>query len=228
MKKIFIFILLTITTFAGIGNIMAIQGDAQVNRETKKLNATNGMDLLKGDQIVTQAKTKVQVMLKDDTVITIGPNSTFSFVDYMYDGSKNSKVSMNASRGFFRSVTGKIGKVAPERFKVNTNLATIGIRGTDFAAQLEEGKAFYKCYSGEIKVSFADKERNLLAGEMLHLQMVGKTVKEMPLKKGSSITQLKKSASNTEAISAENLSDLSDISVRTEDIKDVNFDCETN
>lgn len=212
-------ILFTMTAFANIGTVMAISGEAQVTRDAKTLKVTNGMDVQKGDEIITQLKTKVQVMLNDNTTITIGPKSSFSFLDYYYDGSKKSRLSMQATRGFFRSVTGKIGKLAPERFKVKTNLATIGVRGTDFSALLRENHAFYKCHSGEITVSFGDRIKALEAGEQLQLQLDGAKVKEKSKSKSGAAL----SPSNASTFESVNIEDITD---RTQDIQDVKFNCQ--
>ena len=42
-------------------------------------------------------------------------------------------------RGGFRALTGFISKRAPDAFRINTSVATIGIRGTEFDARLCEG-----------------------------------------------------------------------------------------
>jgi len=207
-------------TYANIGTIMALTGKADVIRDTKTLKASSGMDLQQGDEIVTQLKTKVQVLLNDDTAITIGPKSSFSFVDYLYDGSKNSRLTMQSTRGFFRSVTGKIGKLAPERFKVKTNIATIGVRGTDFSALLRDQNEFFKCHSGEITVSFQDKIKSVSAGEELQLQFDGGKVKE---KAKSS----KSNASNANQSPTFGSVNIEDITEKTQDIQDVKFDCQT-
>ncbi len=212
-------ILFTITAFANIGTIMAISGEAHINRDAKTLNVTSGMEIQKGDEIVTELKTKVQVMLNDNTAITIGPKSSFSFIDYLYDGSKKSRLSMEATRGFFRSVTGKIGKIAPERFKVKTNLATIGVRGTDFSALLRENNAFYKCHSGEISVAFEDRVKAVAAGEQIELQLDGAKVKEKSKSKSGN-TFSGSNASTFESVRIE------DITERTQDIQDVKFNCQ--
>ncbi len=219
MKSILTVLLLTVTTFANIGTIMAISGNADIKRDAKMIHATNGMDIQEGDEIITQLKTKVQVMLNDDTAITIGPKSSFSFLEYTYDKSKNSRLSMKATRGFFRSVTGKIGKLAPERFKVKTNLATIGVRGTDFSALLRDTNAFYKCHSGEITVAFEDKIKAVSAGEQLQLSVEGGSIKQKRSKDGSNDVQ----AGNTSTFESVNIED---ITQNTQDIRDIKFDCQ--
>lgn len=226
MKKIFLFLLLTMTTFASIGTIMVSNGDAKVKRVQKMLTVKNGMDILKGDEIITKKKTRVQVMLDDDTVITIGPNSSFSFLNYFFDGSKKSTIKMQANRGFFRSVTGKIGKIAPERFKVKTKLATIGIRGTDFSAQLGTHTTSYICNSGEITLTFSDMQKSVVAGEKMLLHLDGLRVKEM------SPAAVKKDAKANKLLDKHikqinlDASDLANFSENKNDIKNIKFNCD--
>ena len=169
MKKLLL-ILLFITSglLADIGTIMAVKGDAKVVRESGEIPAVSGLTLLKGDNIVTQARSRVQVMLKDETVVTIGAKSKFSFDEYIFDGA-NSKVAMSSSRGFFRSVTGRIGKLAPERFKVKTASATIGIRGTDFWGITGGEKEKFTCNRGKIIIKFDGGERVIVAGRFLEI-----------------------------------------------------------
>jgi len=168
--KIFLLLLMSLSLFANIGNIMAIKGHADIKREGSLLNAINGMVLEKGDNIFTAKKSRVQVMLKDETVITVGSNSSFSFMEYLYDETKKSKITMRANRGFFRSVTGRIGKLAPERFKVKTASATIGIRGTDFSGNIFGDREVFKCYRGIIFIEFDGKVYDVKAGMMAEIR----------------------------------------------------------
>jgi hypothetical protein len=170
MKKLFLILFMTtVVIWANIGNIMVVKGQADVKRSTKLLTAKNGMLLLVGDEIITKTQSRVQVMLKDDTVITIGPKSSFAFDDFVFDGTTKSKISLKSNRGFFRSVTGKISKIAPERFKVKTVSATIGIRGTDFSGEITGDTEIIKCYKGTIYVEFEGISRDIEAGNLIEL-----------------------------------------------------------
>jgi hypothetical protein len=226
MKKICLFLLLTLTTFADIGTIMVAKGDAQIKRANKLLPVKNGMDILKGDEIITKKKTRIQVMLNDDTVITIGPDSSFSFLDYFFDGSKKSTVKMQANRCFFRSVTGKIGKIAPKRFKVKTNLATIGIRGTDFSAQIGSTSSSYICNRGEITLHFSNIRKSILAGQKSLLHLDGTHVKELSatsVKKDSKASKLLEKHINQIKLNA---ADLSDIRENKNELNRIKFNCD--
>jgi len=192
MKKLFLILLMTtVIIWANIGTIMVVKGKADVKRSTKILTAKNGMELLVGDEIITKIQSRVQVMLKDDTIITIGPKSSFGFDDFIFDGTKNSKISLKSNRGFFRSVTGKISKIAPERFKVKTVSATIGIRGTDFSGEIIGDVEIIKCYKGSIYVEFEGISRAVEAGNMIELGDTG-----FKTKRNISIMKMPKKAIN--------------------------------
>ena len=182
--KILLLVFLSISLWANIGNIMAMKGNAEVKRSTKSINATSGMDLKEGDEVVTAQKSRVQVMLNDDTVVTIGASSSFSFEEFSQD-KQNEKISMRANRGFFRSVTGKIGKLAPERFKVKTSSATIGIRGTDFSGDIGTDRAVFKCYKGAIFVEFEGDIQDIDAGMMMEILGTKYEIKEFDVQKAS-------------------------------------------
>ena len=172
MMKILLFILLSLNAFANIGNIMALKGSAEIHRGANNiLTAKSGMKIEEGDKIITQSKTRAQIILNDDTIITVGANSSFQFDKFFFDGSKKSTLSMRMNRGFFRSVTGKIGKIAPERFKVKTSSATIGIRGTDFSVRLQNAIERFRCYSGGIRITFGNTIRDINAGESFELNL---------------------------------------------------------
>jgi len=158
-------ILATLSIYANIGNIMALRGNAKVIHSYKTISAKSGMKLYQGDEINTGKKARVQVVLKDGTIVTIGEKSSFRFDKYFYDGSKKSHLKMKAKRGFFRSVTGKIGKVAPKRFTVETSSATIGVRGTDFSAMISKYRERYRCHRGAITIKIGDMIKLIGAGE---------------------------------------------------------------
>ena len=112
MRIIFFLLTLTALVWSSIGNVGALKGSATIIRNSNTLDVKNGMVLEVKDKIITSAKSRVQVILKDHTVVTIGPNSTFVFDAYKFGSKDESEVKMHIDRGFFRSVTGEIGKLA--------------------------------------------------------------------------------------------------------------------
>lgn len=164
MKFLLIYITLISSLLANIGEVTALQGNATLLRNNNTLTLSQGFKLTNNDTINTAAHSKVQVILNDDTVITIGPNSEYYFQSI---NSKTQEASMQLKRGFFKTVTGKIGKIAPERFKIKTKAATIGIRGTQFMAYVTNDEEQIACIHGKIVVFTADKEYDIPSGSMI-------------------------------------------------------------
>ncbi|WP_375723996.1 FecR domain-containing protein [Arcobacter sp. KX21116] len=133
MKKILLLLfILANFLFASIGQITALVGDVKISRDSNTILAKLGEKLEKNDVINSSKGSKAQITMNDNTIITIGQNSTLNIFDYVYDESKpkDSKASFGFMKGSFKSITGKIGKINKERFKLKTKSASIGIRGT--------------------------------------------------------------------------------------------------
>lgn len=150
MKKYLILLLLPVFAFASIGKITALSGDVKIKRDTQILQAGLGTHLEKNDFISTDDKGKVQIVFEDNTVFTIGKNSTLDIADYLYDESqpKKNSAKFNVLKGAFSSITGRIGKLNKSKFKLKTKSASIGIRGTIVKANQSE----IMCTEGAITV----------------------------------------------------------------------------
>lgn len=139
---------------ASVGKITATNGDVfVVSGAQKEKKASAGLELDVGDSVKSAKGATAQIVFQDKTVITVGAATTFKVSDYLDDGS-NSRAKFNVSEGSFKTVTGKIAKLAPEKFKVETKTATIGIRGTIFIGNvLPTGETLVACSKGAITVA---------------------------------------------------------------------------
>ena len=138
MKLLFFILITTISVFASIGKITAIKGEVYIYRDSKELLARIGSILELKDTIKTQAKSKAIVLFNDKTSITVGKKSTMSIEKYVFNLSKpkKSKATFRFGQGVFRTISGKIGKLNRKKFKVKTQTASIGIRGTNFIVKV--------------------------------------------------------------------------------------------
>jgi len=100
---------------------------------------SKGKPIFEADSIVTGGTSFVVLAFKDGTKMTIRPNSVFIISTYRFKNGNNDKASFRLLKGGLRSVTGTINKNKPEKMKITTPVATIGIRGTDFIARLCDG-----------------------------------------------------------------------------------------
>ncbi|HYF42259.1 MAG TPA: FecR domain-containing protein [Ramlibacter sp.] len=96
-----------------------------------------GLPLREGDRLTTSEGASAIIKLEDGTRMTVRPNSEIVLQQYQFkENAPDNSMLMQLVRGGFRAVTGLISKNSPNAARIQTNTATIGIRGTDFDARL--------------------------------------------------------------------------------------------
>src|SRR5690606_4464019 len=77
---------------------------------------------------------RLELRMRDGAVLSIGPGSEFQVDEYRLEpGSQRAFYSL--AKGLVRTVSGAIGKVRHEDFRLQTPTAVMGIRGTDFSVE---------------------------------------------------------------------------------------------
>ena len=165
MKVWIVLFLFSITLFASIGNISMLKGEATITRDGDVEKAKTGDDIEQGDLINTFNKSRMQVILNDDTIITLGANTEYIFNSY--DSENDPHMNMTLNRGFLKTITGEIGKIAPERFKLKTKTSTIGIRGTGWITYARGNVENSLVFKGVISVKTPKGTFEVPAGDML-------------------------------------------------------------
>lgn len=118
------------------GTIKAVLGEVAILRGTERQPAFSGGGLIERDRIVTGATSGAALSLRDGTAIVVGPNSSVDLSSFQYDATKQQgSMAVNLISGSLRFITGLIGKNNPDRVKIATRTATLGIRGTDFIVE---------------------------------------------------------------------------------------------
>jgi len=153
MRRFFIWIILVATTLsASIGEIKALKGEASILRSGKTLPVSIGSKLEEHDLLRTGKRSKLQIVFNDKTVISLGQKSRLRVDEYIFSKQKVS-AKFSVSKGIFKSITGKIGKISPKMFKIKTANATIGVRGTTIIAEVSPKRDIIACSYGQIEVS---------------------------------------------------------------------------
>jgi hypothetical protein len=135
--RLFIAALLLLTTFpvqaaVVIGVAAAARGPIHSTApgEASRTIET-GKPIYAQDHMTTGADARLQILLKDETTFTLGPNSDMILDEFVYDPATSAgRVAATVSKGAFRFVSGKVARRDPKNMKVATPVATIGIRGT--------------------------------------------------------------------------------------------------
>ena len=123
-KVIFSIIIFSKFLFASIGTVTSLEGKATIQREGKNIIALAGIEIEKKDIVSTELNSKLKITLIDNTIITIGKESTLNIEEYIFDNIKadNSATELNFVKGAFHTITGEIGKINPSKFKLKSHL----------------------------------------------------------------------------------------------------------
>jgi hypothetical protein len=120
---------------AAVGEVTFAAGDARIEGISAKLARGAQVDV--GQTIVTGAGGHVHIRFVDDAFVAVRPNSQLSVDDYQYDpaDAAASRVKFTLRSGTGRLITGKAGQANKQGFRLNTPMAAIGVRGTDFVVR---------------------------------------------------------------------------------------------
>ena len=120
----------------------AVRGEVEL-AEAKGVVGTridSGQPIYLGDYITSSPGSGMQILLMDETVFTIGPNSEIAIDDFVYDPSNNQgHMTASITRGVVRVLTGKLAHNDPKTMKINLPVGSIGIRGTQFLVSVQDG-----------------------------------------------------------------------------------------
>ena len=103
------------------------------------------------ERVRTSSSGTGQFVFRDGTKLAVGPNSSLVLDQSIFSGSSSfKKLTLNATRGTFRWVSGKSSSAA---YKINTPFGTLGVRGTVFDVYL--GNRLRPSSSSKGKLLFA-------------------------------------------------------------------------
>lgn len=119
------------------GTWKAVTGDVRVSQGLTQRVAEVGGGVQQADHIVTGRDASATFMLKDGTVVSVGPNATLDLAQVQFDSTtQNGNLALSLMQGTVRIVTGWLGKLHPEQVKVFTPTSVVGVRGTDFVVEV--------------------------------------------------------------------------------------------
>lgn len=113
------------------GDVTAIMS-GQDDRQLEKSD-----DIYRQERVETAAQSRIQMRFTDGGLVSLMPNSVFAIEDYFYEEDSNDDSAVfGLLKGGLRTVTGAIGKVRHADYRLQTPVATLGIRGTQYTAVL--------------------------------------------------------------------------------------------
>ncbi len=115
------------------GLVKTSKGSATLERAGEKLPITVGSKVMVNDRVLTGADGAVGIMLRDNTMLSAGPNSSLQMNKFAFDTTTNAgTIDASVKRGTVAVISGKIAKATPENVSFSTPHMTLGVRGTEF------------------------------------------------------------------------------------------------
>jgi len=134
-----------------VGKITRIQQSAIALQDAEPRVLSEGSEIQLGDIISTGRDARVEIVMSDGAEVTLGERTHFVVQEYVVDQGGNNAV-MRLLEGAFKITSGSLIQTADASFLIETNTATIGIRGTtfwggsldgEFEVALLDGKGIY-------------------------------------------------------------------------------------
>jgi len=122
-----------------VGTIVELSGTPlaiDINNEQRMLEL--GSDIFRGDAILTEGDSAAHLQMNDGAKLYVRARSRIVIQDYSFfeNSPTSSRSIITLLKGGFRAITGLIGRQNPASVRINTAVATIGVRGTDFAVRI--------------------------------------------------------------------------------------------
>ena len=114
------------------GRVAAI--DVNDSEQLLQINSA----IFEGDRLETGLGAQLQIIMDDGAEVFLKQDSVLKISEYVITGGygKNSSSIFDLLRGGLRTITGAIGGSALANYQLQTGLATIGIRGTEYVIKL--------------------------------------------------------------------------------------------
>jgi hypothetical protein len=136
-------LMISLPAMAVVGTITEqVNAPPSIQRSKNTLTGAKGTGVEMADAINT-TKGKVGITFADDTKVEVNENSKLVIDDFVYDpkSSKGGKLAMKFAAGTVKYASGAIAHNDPSKVAINTPSATIGVRGTDFTATVDDAGA---------------------------------------------------------------------------------------
>ena len=122
-----------------IGVIKNVNGPVSVERNNALIPLNVGDKLYENDTIVTGRGGSMGLILRDNSVLSVGSNTRLIISKYVFEPAEK-KLSMVAriKQGTLTYLTGVMAKLNPNAVRFETPVAVCGVRGTHFAIKVDE------------------------------------------------------------------------------------------
>jgi hypothetical protein len=120
-----------------VGRIKVVTGSAFIVRAGALVPAQAGQAVFQADGLRTGAGGRLGITLRDDTRLSLGPNSEVRLDRFAYAPAESQVgLVLRIVRGVVAYVSGRIAKLSPDSIRLETPGAIVGVRGTTLAVRV--------------------------------------------------------------------------------------------
>lgn len=149
--------------------VSSFQGEVQVLRagSEKKIKAFKNMRLSEGDTVITGKSSSAVVEIAKESKFTIAAESKVVLTELMADPSSTRTTLNLQSGGVGSQVDTKLNN--DSRYQIKTPTTVMGVRGTEFYVQYEDGDTDLWVAQGTVQVDFRIVKNRLAVGFASHI-----------------------------------------------------------
>jgi hypothetical protein len=152
----------------GVASSVVNKVDGTVGQQSRPVIL--GDKVFQNEVIRTGSDSKSQLLFRDETTLSIGPDSEIALDKFVYSP-QGSSVSLNATKGVFRFISGSAPKNA---YEIKTPSATVGVRGTIvYVGLLPDGTSLYYVGEGGIDLDTLFGKISAKEGEIIVIRPGG-------------------------------------------------------
>jgi hypothetical protein len=152
---IFVFCLLSCSSAMAMdeaGKAIMARGDVTAKAEVESRALVRRSPVFKEDLVSTGSNSVTQLRMVDGGLLSVQPLSELAIANYEFDAqSTQGNVSMSLLKGGLRTVTGALQKNG-DNYQMKTPVASIGVRGTHYEAEMLEGDLYLATWHGIIDI----------------------------------------------------------------------------
>jgi hypothetical protein len=116
-----------------VGQFKVAKGTVHIERAKQRVPVSVGTIVQEGDVVITGADGSAGITFKDDSLLSVGPDSVLAIDRFAFDSTTHAGAFETSLRqGTMAAVSGKIAKQSADAMRVRTPATILGVRGTEF------------------------------------------------------------------------------------------------
>ena len=118
------------------GMVKIVSGQVAIERAGTQLGVVAGTPVQPADTIVTGADGRCGITFRDNSLLSLGPNSRLVIDSFRFDSTTHAGgFDSTLKQGKLAVVSGKLAKHGKDQMKIRTPSSILGVRGTEFVVE---------------------------------------------------------------------------------------------